>query len=225
MKTQLLFLSTIIAILMAAISPLVANPIFWSPTTNSGLSTSFSIVLSPDAGAATYTIEVWTDPTYSTAPIQSQTSAARNYTASGLSYGATYYLRGRSNVSTAGYYALKTVTITSSVPESIPTIVNGTILNSNPTFYTSAVGNATNYEFQFDTVSTFNSSSLIDVNSSNTSVQLTRYTLKSGMTYYIRARATAGSVGPWTSIANVKHFVAELHATTFWSPASGSTMN
>jgi len=215
----------ILAIIVVASSSVFSNPIFWSPTTSSNLNPNFTITVSSD-GATSYTIEVWSDPTYSTAPVRSQTSALRNFYVSGLTYGATYYLRTTSNASTPGYYGYKTITITSTVPETIPTIANGTVMTANAWFYTSTVGAATLYEFQFDTSPAFNTVNLVNGSSTTHGIFYPTPPFLSSTVYYIRARATDGGLtGPWTSPANVKNFTTSIGTASFASPTSGSVMN
>jgi hypothetical protein len=164
------------------------------------------------------------------------TPANYTYTISGLQPATRYYIRGNSSKNDVGeFVTIRTAsqTVDSTV---MLTVVNGG-LASNPTgtirnsayanLFTITlqinrlVANATNYEWQFDSVSSAFaniSDTIISTNvaSRNITFETTWSNFRSGQVYFVRVRGrNSTSRGPW---GNVMRFVNALHPTSYTAP-------
>jgi len=184
----------------------------------------FRITLGAD-GSTSYTIQIFDNPDFLNTPVF-ESVGSRTAWVTSLVAGNTYYARGFGDLTPLSSFAKKTIFVSSAITSVTPTIANGTILNGNPFFNTTANSSATAYDWQFDTDPNFTSSDLLNFSSTSTSIQIPRYTLKSGTLYYIRTRGkNSGETGPWTLTSNIKSFTAELHVTSIVSPSNGVVLN
>ncbi len=203
-------------------------PVLASPANGStGISASPTLSWNAAAGAASYGLQVSTDPNFGTFTVNQTGITGTNYTVSGLSNGTTYYWRvdatnsgGTSGWSTAWNF---TTTVT---PPSAPVLASpadsSTGSSTSPTLSWNAVAGAASYDVQVSTDSSFGTFAV-----NHTGITGTNYAisgLSNGTTYYWRVDATNSSgASIWSAIWNFTTTVTPPSAPVLASPANGST--
>jgi len=147
------------------------------------------------AGATNYTVQVSSDPNFSTTVVNAST-ASNSYSATGLTGNTTYYWRvnAQNSAGTSGWSAVWSFTTVNSVTLAAPVLSSPANFAVNiPTSTTltwNSVAGATSYEIQISTRSNF---SVItgSVNTSNTTATVSG--LARNTSYYWRVRAVAGT--------------------------------
>ncbi len=160
-----------------------------------GVSTSPALSWNASAGAANYTVQVSTNPNFSSTVVNA-TTASTTYSAPGLAGNTTYYWRvnAQNSAGTSGWSAVWSFTTVNSVSLAAPVLSSPANFAINiPTSTTltwNSVAGATSYEVQISTRSNF-STIIGSVNTPNTTATVSG--LARNTNYYWRVRAVAGS--------------------------------
>lgn len=149
-------------------------------------------------------------------------SAGNSNTASGLHYGTTYYWQARAYTSydTSAWSSTWQFTTPAAVTLISPAD-NSSINSVGPTLTWDDIEGSTRYQYQYDTVSSFNSPNLYTANSYSNYCY--PYNLYYGTTYYWRVRAISNGVdtSDWSPVWN---FTTPT-AVTLLVPADNSVLN
>jgi Secretion system C-terminal sorting domain len=171
-------------------------------------------------GVTNYDYEWDTIPTFNSSQYYSaSTGTTTQASAFNLLFGTTYYwrVRARHAVDTSQWSAVWYFTTTDQLNLISP--VNGSaFIAPNEVLDWSGINGITNYDYEWDTVPTFNSSQYYSASTGTTS-QVSAFNLRFGTTYYWRVRARhAVDTTQWSSIRNFTT-VDQLNLT---SPVNGS---
>ena len=160
-----------------------------------GVSTTPTLSWSASTGAANYTVQVSTDPNFSSTLVNA-TTASSTYAATGLAGNTTYYWRvnAQNSAGTSTWSQVWSFTTLNSVSLVAPVLSSpGNFSINVPTTTTLAwnsVAGAVSYEVQISTRSNFRTI-VASINTSNTSASLSG--LARNTNYYWRVVAVAGS--------------------------------
>ncbi|MBP5709658.1 MAG: T9SS type A sorting domain-containing protein [Bacteroidales bacterium] len=178
------------------------------------------------AGSTYYDYQYDTVPTFNSPVLKSgNRSSSYDYASiSNLYYGKTYYwhVRARNSNDTTAWSATWTFTTQGTMSLSSP--ANSATINSvSPTLYYNTITGSNYYDYQIDTVPTFNSPELKTGNRSSSYNYINISNLRYGTTYYWRVRARDGvDTSAWTQ---TWRFTTFLPSMTLSSPANGSHVN
>jgi subtilisin family serine protease len=173
-----------------------AAPALSAPSNGAtGVSTTPNLSWNTSAGATSYTVQVSTDPNFSSAAVNA-TTTSNTYSATGLSGNTTYYWRvsAQNSAGTSAWSQVWSFTTLNAVSLTAPILLSpanaATNIPTSTTLSWQAVGGAASYEVQISTRSNF-SRNTSTANTSNTSASLSG--LARNTNYYWRVRAVAGS--------------------------------
>jgi hypothetical protein len=181
-----------------------AVPTLVSPADNAlDLATSVTLVWSAAARAATYRVQVSSDPSFVTGVQEFPAVAGTSQSISALSHSTTYYWRVQSENAggNSGYSSTRSFRTVVAPPAVAPTLTspadNAQGVATSTSFAWNAVGGAVNYHLQIATVNTFASPTFED--STLTSTTSTPPSLSFDTQYFWRVRAkNAGGPSPWS---------------------------
>ena len=203
-------------------APLLALPA--NAATN--VASPVSISWNPVSGATSCRIQVATDQHFSSVVEDTTVSSSDAITLAGLQPGTTYYwwVCAHEGAATSQWSSTWSfATLAPPAPPQLVSPVNGS--TSKPltdTLSWSASQNATHYQIELSTSSSF--SSMIIDDSTVTSTSRATGALSAGTTYYWRAQAinTAGQSG-WSSVCSFTTLTPVASVPTLFSPQNSST--
>jgi len=197
-----------------------------SPYNNTtGLDPKLSLYINKVTGTENYDYQLDTVPTFDSPNLQesSHSSSFSGWTVSDLRYGQKYYwrVRGRNDTDTSAWTSIWNFTtkyfgVTLQSPYN-----NTTGLDPKLSLYINKVTGTENYDYQLDTVPTFDSPNLQELSHSSSFSGWTVSDLRYGQKYYWRVRGRNDTdTSVWTSIWN---FTTKYFGVTLQSPYNNTT--
>ncbi len=204
---------------------LPATPILNSPGNGiRNASTNIAFSWNPAAGAATYRLQVTTDPSFSTRVFDDSTLTTTIRAVTSLAYNTTFYWRvkAKNPAGSSAWSSVWSFTTTLAAPTLLAPLNGATGVSTSPVLSWNPTIGATSYRLQVSTNTSF-STTVIDQSGIANALHSVSG-LANNTKYYWRVAATnaGGDTGFWSSVWNFTTSIAPPSVPMLATPSNGA---